>query len=194
MHVPFSRMAGDGRIFGASRFVVTAGLLIAVVIGLAAPAHAAIIFQATGVFADGSALSGTLTIDTVGGTITASNLVVGAPSAFTFINIIGQADSPAPFFYSVQVRNAAATEDFDFGLPLHSLVGYTGGAICSSSTPSCVNSNLFNLAALNGPVLSSGSLTSPNAVPEPGTIMLGGGSLIGLALIRRRKYGLADVR
>ncbi len=159
-------------------------VLAVAAISLSSTKADAAVFYASGIFEDGSVLSGTLTIDTIAGLITDSNLVVGPPSAFTFTVIVNQGDLPAPFFYSVRVRNAGATEDFSFGLLTHSLVGYTGGEICSLATPTCSYSNLLNTGTnLAEPALSSGSLSD---VPEPATVALVGTAVALLRLRRRR--------
>jgi hypothetical protein len=161
------------------RFLSVAGLAVAMLAASAVPSSAATVFFASGTFQNTATLSGTLTIDTVTGSIVASNLIVSAPTSFTFVNIVAQGDSPAPNFYSVTDRNAASTEDFDFGLPLHTLVGYSGGAICSAATATCTASNLFNLTTgTGGSVLASGSLSPTAPTPEPAS-----GLLFGMAFV-----------
>jgi hypothetical protein len=179
------------------RFNVNGGIAVALAlataIGFGTQANATTFF-ASGTFADGAVLGGTLSVDTTLGTITSSNLSVSVPDAFTFINIVGQGDNPAPLFYSVTDRNAANTEDFDFGLPLHSLIGYAGGPFCSNATaPACTASNLFDLTTSTaGAVLSAGELSlTPVPVPLIGrglpVLLAFGGILFGAKLLERRK-------
>lgn len=153
-------------------------------ISLASRADAAV-FVADGVFDDGSTLSGTVTIDTVAGLFTAINLVVGSPSSLAFGVNIDQGSFGAPFFYSVFVSNIAGTYDFNFGIPLNSIVGYTGGSLCSLETePTCTTSTFKNLVTGDfGPDLVRGTLSQ---VPEPATTALAGSVLVGLWAIRRR--------
>lgn len=153
-------------------------------ISLASRADGAI-FIAEGVFEDGSALSGTVTIDTAAGLFTAVDLIVGPPSNLTFSENLDQGSFGPPLFYSVFVGNPAGTWDFYLGIELDSLVGYTGGPICSQETPACIPSVLFNLVIDDfGPELVRGSF-SP--VPEPATAVLAGSALAGLWAIRRRR-------
>ncbi len=62
------------------RFMLTTAVL-GLMAGAAAPARAdiSLVFNAAGIFEDGAPLSGTLTIDTTSGMVTAANLTVGAP-------------------------------------------------------------------------------------------------------------------
>lgn len=153
-------------------------------ISLASRADAAV-FIADGLFQDGSTLSGTVTIDTVAGLFTAIDLVVGPPGNLTFGVNIDQGSFGAPFFYSVFVQNVAATYDFNFAVPLDSIVGYTGGSLCSLETePTCLTSTFQNLITGEfGPDLVRGSLSQ---VPEPATAALAASVLVGLWAIRRR--------
>lgn len=140
------------------------------------------LFTAQGLFDDGSALSGTVDIDTVAGVFTAINLVVGPPNRVFSDNIQQSVESP-PFYYSVFVQNTAATEDLGFGLELSSLVGYQGGPICSLFTLNCVPSGLVDLSTGDfGATLSHGTF-SP--VPEPAAAALVGSALAGLWVLGR---------
>jgi len=89
------------------------------VLSTACVAHANTVFDASGVFSDGSVLSGTLIINTTTGSITGSDLIVTGVDNFTFVNIVNQSYTQVPGDYNVGDRNAASTEDFNFDLPTH---------------------------------------------------------------------------
>ena len=81
-------------------------LLVSVMLCASTANAEIIIFSMSGTFTDGAVLGGTMTIDNVAGTVTQSNLTVGAPDAGIF-NIIGYSnivpDSEAPnLFWEVQ--------------------------------------------------------------------------------------------
>jgi len=95
-------------------------------------------FAASGMFDDGSVLSGSMVIDVTTGKITASDLITTGPSSFRFVSIVNQSFTQAPGDYNVGDRNAISTEDFDFDLPdpaLAPLIGYRGGRFCSGTAP-----------------------------------------------------------
>jgi hypothetical protein len=151
------------------------------------PSAQSALFYATGIFSNGASLSGTLTIDTTIGSVTGANLAVSAPSNLQFTQVLGQGFSPAPFFFGVTIRSPTNLFDINLGLEVTSLVGYLGGAICSSSTPNCAPTILFNLSTSSADVvLRSGSLslTPPTSVPAPGALLLLAFGLLGLGLAR----------
>ena len=134
----------------------------------------ATVFQANGLFDDGSVLAGTLSIDTNIGTVTASDLTIGA--AGTFSAIILQGNFRPGLGYSVVADNAAGTEEFSFGLLTDSLVGYAGGDMCSDSNIVCFSSIFYPISDPSASTsLSSGSLVGPfAATPEPAFLFLCG--------------------
>lgn len=158
------------------RIFLAAGLMgaLTLVFPRAARADAMVVFDASGELLNTSELSGTITIDTTNGDVTAADLSLSAP------------ESAGPFTFDSQgVYN---THDYlltfedpsgdllSIDLPEESLVGYTGTEICVSNAecppdPNAPNSGV--LAATNPDLSSfftSGALTESVApAPEPST-------------------------
>ena len=150
-----------------------------------APAtYAALItFNASGVTADNSILSGTVTIDDTAGLATAVNLTLSAPLSFTATNLGGQGAGLS--FYTISASGPGS--DAVLRLPTTTLVGYTGGSLCSVSVTCALSSFAIN-GALNAS-FSSGSLTP---IPEPASALLIVGGLAALQARRlRRRLGAA---
>lgn len=122
--------------------------------------HAAVVvLNITGTLTDGSPISGTVTIDNTAGLATAVNVVVGAPTSLTF-NLVDAQAQIGPTIYQIQAGLAAPLPDFNITLPVASLVGYTGGTLCSSSAGCGFISNVFFSAAQQTNVQSA-SLSTP---------------------------------
>src|ERR1700678_1308438 len=103
---------------------------------LFAPAiHASVItFNATGETANDSTLSGTVTIDTVAGTVTAVDLTMSGTFSFTE-NILSYA-IPFDGQFVILADNVPSTPPWvDLFLPVTTLVGYAGGDFCSGACP-----------------------------------------------------------
>jgi hypothetical protein len=148
----------------------------------------ATVFQADGLFGDGSVLGGTLSIDTNIGTVTASDLTIGA--AGTFSTIVLQGNFGPGLGYSVVADNAAGTEEFSFGLLTDSLVGYAGGDLCSDRSIGCFSSIYYPISdPSTSTSLSSGSLVGPSAAtPEPAFLFLCGAPFaMGLVCYNSRR-------
>jgi hypothetical protein len=163
---------------------------------------APISFAASGIFQDGSVLSGNVTIDTATGIVNAADLVVtGIPEHFTTITVQRvwpQGPSPAPFLSEVIFHSAASigSNELVFLFPPLSLIGYSGGILCGAST-TCSDefgnhyfSNLNHFDSGNGTStnfieLTSGELSS---APEPATFSLVIGALLfaGTAKLAKR--------
>jgi len=116
----------------------------------AATASASTVFQVRGTFSDGSAFSGTLTIDTVAGNVTAANVTI--PSVAVTCNTIftQAAAGGGPGVYELVLQ--CTGEQFTLFLPsdpVGDLLGYTGGSIATSSFQ---NGNGLTVAA--GTVIS----------------------------------------
>lgn len=149
-------------------------------------------FNASGTFQDNSTLAGTLTIDTSTGLITGADLSVQyniSPSVTEdFTNVLGQTPD------SIQLEGNHFSDLFIY-FDASSLVGYAGGALCSTSV-SCVGMVVSEVSPSNGitgvpfnDFLTSGTLTaSVSPTAEPPTIVLLGFSLgLGLAVALGQK-------
>jgi hypothetical protein len=154
----------------------------------AAGAYAApVAFNVSGTFVDGTALSGTITIDTAAGTVTAVNVTLGSPDANTYTVIQTGVGSGAPSYYSIPLGTAASPQGLpSLNLlipPRTTLVGYAGGALCSDSAPcSGVTSGVW-LGVGNAVALTSGSLSTSGPTPPPSTPAPPTWALIGLAIL-----------
>ena len=166
-----------------SRFVLALAFGL---FALAAPSivRADTVFTATGTFGDNSILSGTLTINTSTGLITAANLDVQYNITPTvtemFTNILG----PTP--NSVTLEGDHFSDLFVY-INASNLIGFAGGALCST-TVTCTGSVVSDVSPSTGihgvpfnDFLTSGMLTAPVTAPEPSTIVLLGVALLGLA-------------
>lgn len=167
---------------------------------LAAPravwADTIIQFNASGTFADGSVLTGTVTIDTTTGLPTGVSLKTTGPTAVGPLTDLGFGQDEAQFFeIAAQGFN---NDDIYLYLDVPNLIGYTGGALCGVST-GCVETVPPNLGAVVSSVtdpvyLTAGGLTLPAAVPEPSSVMLLGIGFVGLMGIRFNSNGVWDRR
>jgi hypothetical protein len=99
-------------------------------VALASQATAApVVFEASGSFQDGFKLSGTITIDTATGKVVSSDLLV-AGHLETLFTGTGQHSTSQPglltypSFYGLD-----ETAELVLWIPLHTLVGYKGGAL-----------------------------------------------------------------
>jgi len=131
------------------RLLLATGLL-----GLAAvTASASTVFQVSGTFTDGSPFSGTLTIDTVAGTVLAANVTIPSVSQTCNSIFTQSVAGGGPGFYEVDLQ--CTSEKFIVFLPSDpagDLLGYTGGSIANGSFQ---NGNGLDVAA--GTVSEGGS-------------------------------------
>jgi hypothetical protein len=176
-----------------SRFTKLLLMLTAMLVGpclFVASADTITTFNVTGTFSNGATLAGTITINTTFGTITGASLVAGA-SEFSFADLVISMPFAFPFGHEflaqfVTSPFVASPGSLSLFIPGDSLIGYTGGALCSNSVP-CLESS-----GGVGASLTSGSL-SVAAVPEPSELILLSAGLIGLGFVAR-KYSLASGR
>ncbi len=137
-------------------------------------------FDASGTFEDGATLSGTMTIDTTVGQVTAVNLVVSAPDSLDLTFVQYQSNTSYSGDYFIQTGpTATGLPNFLVVLPVTTLVGYSGGSIGSTTQPAnSIESNVYPVTTL-----TVGSLS---AVPEPSSLVLAGTAGLGLWTRRRR--------
>jgi hypothetical protein len=151
-----------------------------------APNLHADIFNATGTLTNGATLTGTVTIDTTNGTVTALALAFSGNTTASFDQIDRQGLGTG---ISYEIDAVGFDSEFDFDLPVASLKGYSGGNICShdNETSSCQFTSVTDVAGREE-LLANGALTpAVPAVPEPSSVILLA-TLIGLgaAAISRR--------
>jgi len=155
---------------------------------LFAPAmHASIItFVATGVTQSGSTLSGDVVIDTTAGSVSSLSLTMSSPLSFTANTFDSFASGQASGYLVIQADNGTTFPFVALDIPTATLVGYTGGSLCTVGS-TCPNGISFSEASTSNATTSgfvSGSLTT---APEPASLVLVGSALLGLAAWRRRR-------
>jgi hypothetical protein len=160
--------------------------LFFVALGLLAPAaHAGLItFDATGTLQDGATLSGDVVINTTTGVVQSLDLTVSSPLSFTVTEFDSSVSGQDIADYSLEADNGIP---FNPGIVLDiigtTLVGYTGGGICTVGSPCNGSVSFAGTASGLASNFTSGSLT---AVPEPSSLALVGSAMLGLAAWRRR--------
>ncbi len=181
----------------AKPFLGLAAIALLVVLSLGtvgAKADTIQTFDLTGTFDSyapgGETISGTVTIDTTLGLITAADVIAGGPSPFTFVDItrqlIGSTDAYA------DIDNAAGTTTFFLYIDAANLVGYSGGLGCGDHPPGFIcqsasgltpqNANNAQFWGFNSLALSA---PSPSSAPEPGTVLLMASAFLFTGLLRK---------
>jgi hypothetical protein len=146
-----------------------------------------ITFIASGALQDTSVLSGTVTIDTTLGTVTALNLSLSSPDSVTVSTAAAFGPSGISGVLEIVGSNGGSFPDLTLLVPTASFVGYTGGGLCIVGSVSCMNDPSF---FLTGPSIGSSFTTlslTESGVPEPASMALVGGGVLALAAFRRRK-------
>ena len=156
---------------------------------LFAPAmHASIItFVATGVTQSGSTLSGDIVIDTTAGSVSSLSLTMSSPLSFTANTFDSFGSGQASGYFVIRADNGTTFPFIDLDIPTATLVGYTGGSICTVGS-TCPNGITFSEASSTSNATTSGFVSgSLTATPEPASLALVGGAMLGLAAWRRRR-------
>ena len=143
------------------------------------------IFDANATASNGADLTGTITIDTVLGKVTAVDLSLSAPGSFS-TTVVGLQGPGGSGFYSFLTTSGPFTPPYlSFSFPVTTLVGYTGGALCTA-TSSC-GGQYSGYEQPGGSTIPFQSVTLTPEVPEPVSAVLAGGGLFALGVLRRRR-------
>ena len=155
---------------------------------LFAPAMQASIvtFVATGVTQSGSTLSGDVVIDTTAVSVSSLSLTMSSPLSFTVSTFDSFGSGQASGYFVIRADNGTTFPFIYLDIPTATLVGYTGGSLCTVGS-TCPNGISYSEASTSNDTTSgfvSGSLTP---APEPASLALVGSAMLGLAAWRRRR-------
>ena len=151
-------------------------------------------FNATGTFVDGASLSGTVTVNTTTGIVTASSLAVSAPDALAFNFVQFQQSNVSGLWTLTFGTTAVGLPNLNIGIATigssNPMIGYTGGTVASNATPVIGAASDIFYSAASQVVLSSGSFTLPaaTAVPALALLALGAAPLAFFGARRRRSH------
>ena len=164
------------------RSLLLAALLMT---SFAARAESILTFDLNATLQTGS-VTGTLTIDTTKGLLLGSDFTARTgPDVYVF-NLLPSYQGESYPNYSAVFPDAFGRE-FIFSLPVSSLMGYTGGPICSL----CATTGGYNFSGLEAEAYDtviSGNLSS-SATPEPSSIILFSTGLLAAAAGIRSRCG-----
>jgi hypothetical protein len=168
---------------------------------LASSACASTVFTVQGdLNKEGAELTGTVTIDTIAGTLDAVDLTVQPVTfgqfGFTTMHYTsaGLGHPSGRTFIGSTIIGGWANAHLELTLDVPTLVGYSGGPIKPTETVLNFWSGLYVKSTVETSQeryysLTSGSL-SPLVVPEPSSIMLAAMGLVGIALWGPRPNGI----
>lgn len=159
------------------------------------------VFNLAGTTSSGT-LSGTVTLNATTGKFTAASIsyfytaTLGS-GTYTFSGSPLSSTSGTGYSSNDFAGTGPATGfDIDLSLPTVNLMGYSGGALCSTTRPCGTQVSAFEVT-LTGTDLSQvigGTLTlasqtgAPAVTPEPSSLLLLGTGVLGVASVMRKRF------
>jgi len=144
-------------------------------------------FTVTGMLANSSTVSGTITINTATGAVDGFDVTVAGAFNFT-ANMFGSSSSPFAGDWEIEGQTAfnPSASFVAIVLPVTTLVGFMGANICDVANP-CNGNFVSDAGTVTNPPPNSSFTGGSLSAPEPSTmlLMIGGGAML-LAAKRRR--------